>query len=1044
MKFSEFSVKNSLFVNLFSAFIIISGIVSVINLRKEAFPVVSFNRVLVTTALRGASPEKIERLVTIPLERELREVENIDEMISSSTEGESYISLNVDDKVKDLQKVVNDIQKAVDRVTDLPDDIEERPLVKDITSSEIPVLKIALSGELNEFVLRRYADNLKDLIEDIEEVASVARTGWRDEEYWIEPDIAKMKEYHISFYELAIAVKAQNVDMPGGKQEYDGKEFMVKVKGELKTKEDIENTVIRSSDLGNWVKVKDVANVRHTFQDDIILNKSLGTRAITFTVVKREAGDIIRLVSKVHKVIKEFKKNVPQILKISTFYDLSYYVKRRLNVLRSNGVIGFCLVVLTLFLFLPPLSAFVTALGIPIAFFTTFGIMYFMGVTINLLTMFGLVMVLGMIVDDGIIISENVCRNIENGMPPKEAAIKGTNEVFRPVLATVLTTMIAFSPLMFMGGLIGRFVKFIPLIVIIALSASLVEAFIILPSHLADFARPSNLKGGRKENPWLKWLSVKYTSILEKAIKSRYKVVGVVFAIFIASLILARIFMPFVLFSARGVEQFSIYLEGTTGNSLEKTNELIAPMEEIVDKLPAEYLDTYETLVGYIGEERGYDPNEKRGSNFAQIRVYLTPAAKRDKTAEQIIDMMRPQTEALFEKLKPQGVEKLYFYEFREGPPVGRAVDARVRGVNIEIIKEITDKMKAYLARLEGIKDISDSYSLGAKEIDIIIDEEKAQKAYLTNAKIAFAIRASFSGVVATTIKQEKAEKEILVLVRLPQEQRNEEAVFENIVVENNFGALIPLKEVTKRTYSQGLRSIKHMDGKRFISILADVDNKKMTSLKAKNLIIKYFKSISAQYPGYSLRFSGEAKETMESLGNLGKAFLLAALFVFLILATQFNSLIQPFIIMLTIPFGIIGFIVAFLLHGEPLGFLAIMGFVGLCGVVVNDSIVLVDFINKRRHYESLKEAVIEAGQVRLRPVLITTVTTVVGLATVAYGIGGLDPFLRPMALAISWGLMFGTILTLIMIPCTYLIVEDIKNLIKKHNENNRYKASAA
>ena len=484
-----------------------------INLRKEAFPPTAFNRAIVTTSLRGSTPEKVERLITTPLERELKEVENINEMVSTSIGGESFISLKIDDKVKETQKVINDIQKAVDRVVDLPDDVEERPLVTEITSDQIPVIKIAVSGELSEFVLRDHADSLKDLLEDIEDVASVSRSGWRDEEYWIEPDLETLKEYHISFYELALAVRAQNVDLPGGKQKYDGKEFMVKVKGELKTKEDIEDTVIRSSDLGNWVKVKDVATVKHTFQDDVILNKSLGTRAITFTVIKRESGDILRLVENVHRIVKEFKKDVPQELKVSTFYDLSYYVKRRLNVLRSNGTIGFFLVIFILFLFLPRISALMTAIGIPIVFFTTFWIMYALGFTINLLTMFGLVMVLGMIVDDGIIISENVCRNIEQGMPPKEAAVKGTDEVFRPVLATVLTTMVAFSPLMFMGGLLGRFVKFIPLTVIIALSASLVEAFIILPSHLADFARPSHLKHGKKESPWLKWLTANETAL---------------------------------------------------------------------------------------------------------------------------------------------------------------------------------------------------------------------------------------------------------------------------------------------------------------------------------------------------------------------------------------------------------------------------------------------------------------------------------------------------------------------------------------------------
>ncbi|MFH1504130.1 MAG: efflux RND transporter permease subunit [Candidatus Omnitrophota bacterium] len=1032
MKFAEFSVKNSLFVNLFSIFIVITGVVSLIHLRKEAFPNVSFNVITVSTSLRGASAAKVERLVTVPIEKELKEVSNIDEIISTSNNGISTIIIRVIPGIKDLRKVVNDTQKAVDRVTNLPDDVDERPVVTEITSSEMPVIKIAVSGEMDEFALRKYADDLRDSLEGIEGVSSVNRQGWRDEEFWVEPDIDRMVDFHISFTELARALNEQNVDSPGGKLEADGKEFSVKVKGELKTKEDIENTIIRANDLGNWIKVKDIADVRYTFSDEVVMNKSWGMRAIILTVIKREKGDIIKIVDKVHKTIGEMKEKYPAELKISTFYDMSYYVKRRLKVLKSNGLIGAVVIVFMLFLFLPPVPAIMTAAGIPIAMCATFWAMSCLGLTINLITMFGLITVLGMVVDDGIIISENVYRHMENGLSPRVAAVNGTNEVARPVLTTVITTIVAFSPLMLMEGLLGDFVKHIPYIVIIALLASLVEAFIILPSHLADFMKFKKGKYTRKEKKWFKWLHDNYIKVLKKSLKYPYHVVGGVFAILLLTLIAAKLFMPFVLFSAKGVEQFSIRLEASAGTALEQTNKLIRPVEELVDKLPAEYLDTYETTIGNIGEERGYDPNAKQGSNFAQINAYLTPSAKRDKSAAQIIEIMRPKLDEIYKQLEPQGVVKLSFQEFKEGPPVGRAIDIRVRGEDFDIIRNIVKQIKEYFSQQEGIKDFSDSYNLGAQEINIIIDEQEAQKVFLSNSQIAFAVRASFSGVVATTIKRETAEKEIKVLVRAPQAQRNDFAVFDKIVIANKFNNLIPLSRVAKQVSTRSLRAISHLDGKRFISITGDVDNKKMTSMQAKDLINVNFKDIAQKYPGYSLRFSGEAEETAKSVSSLFRAFLIAGLLIFLILATQFNSLIQPFIVMLAMPFGIIGFIIAFLLHGEPLSFLGIMGFIGLMGVVVNDSIVLVDFINKRKNETHIREAVVEAGSLRLRPVVITTVTTVCGLSTVAYGIGGFDPFLKPMALAISWGLLFATVLTLIVIPCVYLIEEDIRKFLKQ------------
>ncbi len=359
-----------------------------------------------------------------------------------------------------------------------------------------------------------------------------------------------------------------------------------------------------------------------------------------------------------------------------------------------------------------------------------------------------------------------------------------------------------------------------------------------------------------------------------------------------------------------------------------------------------------------------------------------------------------------------------------------------MRGEKFETIKEIAGKVKNFLKMQPGISNLSDSYDLGIEEINVIVDEEKARQAYLTNSQIAYAIKAGFSGVVATTIKREKAEKEIKVLVRASEKDRNDKGIFDKVVISNKFGNLIPLKQVTKFVPSQGLRSFNHVDGKRFIAVTADVDGKKMTSVKANKLIMDNFKDIPLEYPGYSIKVGGEHEETVESMQSLMQAFLIAIFLIFVILATQFNSLLQPFIVMLTIPFGIIGFIFAFFIHFHlydmPLGFIGIMGFIGLTGVVVNDSIVLVDFINKRRETIPIRDAILEAGSLRLRPVLLTTITTVCGLATVAYGIGGLDPFLQPMAVGMSWGLMFATGLTLVVIPCAYLIIEDIQKKFRR------------
>jgi len=1027
---AEFAIKHSLFVNLLSVFLIIAGLFSVYHLRKEAFPVVSFDVATVTTVYKGATPGEVERLVTTPLEKELKEVDSIDEINSISSENLSAIIMKINPDVEDKQKIVNDIQKAVDRVTDLSENSEE-PLVTEVTSKEIPVIIVSLSGDLSESKIQEYAEDLEDSFLDIDGVASIERRGFRDREFWVQPDLNKMKKYYVSFDEIVNSLKERNVSLPAGEIETENTVFDVKTTGEFYTKEEIEDVIIRANTQGNWLKIKDVAAVKDTFEEENIINKVEKTRAISLIVVKREKGDTIKIVRDVNNTIEKFKSIAPEELKIRTFYDMSFYIKRRLNVLRCNGMFAIIFVVGILFLFLHPRPAFLTALGIPIALLATFWVMDLWGISINLITMFGLIVVLGMLVDDGIIISENVYRYVEEGMLPKDAAIRGTSEVVTPVFTTILTTITAFSPLIFMSGIIGKFIKNIPLVICIALGASLLEAFIILPSHLADFVKPiinKKKKSVQKKAMWLKKVIDKYEILLRKAIRNRYKVCLGVFLLFIIAIVIVKFYMPFILFTSRGVEQFMIRAETKLGTPLDKTSRLMAPVEDLVANMSDEYVDTFETQIGILDERRGFDPDIRRGSNLAQINVYLTPSQSRTKIATEIIEEYRSKLK------KIKGFEKLYFREFKEGPPIGKPIYLRVRGEEYDIINKIVKQIKDYLGTLEGVRDITDSYELGDKEFHVVVNEKAAASAYLSIGQIASSIRNAFEGLVATSIKPTKAEEEIDVRVRLPAYQRGKKNIFDEIVIRNRYGKLIPFNTIASIKETQGLRSVKHLDGKRYVSVSAEVDNEKITSAEANKLLKNEFKNVSIDYPGYIIRYGGEEEETRKSMKSLYQAFILALFLIFLILATQFNSLIQPFVVMLTIPFGLIGVIFGLLIHNLPISFLALLGVVGLMGIVVNDSIVFMDFINKLRSKgTSRRESIVQAGRLRFRPVMLTTLTTVAGIGTVAYGIGGKDPFLVPMALSITWGLIFATSLTLIIIPCIYSIVDDIKMKIVGH-----------
>lgn len=1022
-KIAEFSVNHPLLVNLLTAFIIVTGLFSLTQLKREAFPEVSFDVVTVNTVYQGALPEEVERLVTTPLEKELKTVDDIEEMSSISVEGLSTITLEIDPDAKNKRKIIDDIQTAVDRVVNLPLD-SKKPLVTELTSKQFPVIIVSVTGDVDEPRLQEFALSLEDRFLDIDGVASVKRGGFRDKEFWIELDLDKMKDMHVSFDEVAGALSKRNIGLPAGKIVCPEIIFNVKTRGEFYAKAEIENVVIRANDAGMQLKVKDIGTVSDTFEEQDIIDRTEGYRSISLVVVKREKADTIKIVDEVKKITAEYND---QKIKVKTFYDLSYYIKRRLNVLGSNGIFGFILVSISLFVFLHAIPAFFTAWGIPAALLTTFIVMNFFGLSINLITMFGLIIVLGMLVDDSIIVCENIYRYIEKGLSPKEAAIKGASEVMLPVLCTIATTIVAFFPLVFMSGLLGRFMRDIPIIICIALAASLVEAFIALPSHMADFAHPKKEEKEKKADRWFSRQQLRYSRILEKAVNNRYKVCLVVLILFFAAVVTAFKFMPFVLFASRGVEQFMIRAETKIGTPLEKTEELIKPLENLVSAIPREYMDTYHTEVGILKEERAHDPESNQGSHLAQITVYLTPEQNRKKSAKEIIEEFRPKLSQV------QGFEKIYFREFKQGPPTGKPIYLRIKGDDYTIINKITSEIKDYLGSLKGVQDITDGYILGNQELHVIVDGGKAAAVYASVDDVARTVRAAFEGWVATTIKPVKAEEEIKVRLRLNQAQRNRPEIIDELIVANRLGNLIPLKEVAQIKETQGIKTVRHVDGRRFIYVSAEVDNKYITSSVANHLISQKFKDISQQYPGYTLVFGGEAEESAKSIRSLLIAFLLAILMIYVILAAQFNSLIQPLVVMFSIPFSVIGVVFALKIHNEALGFLVILGLIGLVGVVVNDSIILMDFINRLRSQgRERRESIIEAAKLRLRPIMLTTITTVLGVSTVAYGIGGKDPFLQPMALTFAWGLLFSTSLTLILIPCVRAIIDDLALKIKK------------
>ncbi|WML95495.1 efflux RND transporter permease subunit [Leptospira interrogans] len=1068
----EFFLSKSIFVNLLTFLVILIGGFTAVKMNREAFPNINFDIVSVVTVFPGASPSEMEKLVTKPLEEAIQEVDGIKEFRSASIENRSGIVITLDPDSKNTQKVVDDIKSAIDRVEDLPEEAED-PIVTEITTSRQPVIEINISLKSNdssieaEKHLKAQAKIVEQALEDIPGVARISKRGWRDTEMQVDIDPVAMFSKYLTSQDIIFALKNRNINFPGGNIAGNQKEVILRTIGEFNSPKEIETVHVRSNEVGNSIRIDNVARVTEGLKEAEYLDKVNGKKTIALTVIKREKADAILVVDEAKKIIEEFKKNSKNEFEYAFVNDLSKYIRRRLGVLLSNAIGGLILVTASLFLFLGWRVALMTALGIPVSFGATFVIMDYLGLTLNLISMFGLIIVVGILVDDAIIICENVYRYMEEGMPAYEAALKGTSEVIDPVTATVTTTVAAFAPMLFMTGIFGKFIYSIPLVVIIALLASLSEAFFILPSHLYDINKHKFHSGEiKEESGWFYKLKVNYyLPLLKFALKHRLQIFIYLFAMLVGSFALFAVFGRFKLFPG-SVDVFQIKLTGQTGISLQEMEKFTHALETELAKISKEEIENYVTRVGIIQKDPN-DPFTKRGKHYAQVLVYMTPEENRKRGTDTIISEIREKTiwllneksvktleetrkkeaEKKKEEYKPFNLNEypaefsrfkgqllaLDFEKLAGGPPVGKPVAIEIRGDDYDTLIRIGEEYKSVMAKVPGVTDIGDDFNEGKDEIRIKVNESLASTAGVSVFKVAQAINTAFQGTVATKIK--RADEEVEVKVRFPEEVRKSIGSLNNIFVSNQLGKLIPVSRLINYVREPGFANINHLDGKRLLTVTANLDEIKTDTRRANAEIAKLSKGIIDKYPGYRMRFGGENKDTEESLASLGRAFLVAFIIIFMILASLFRSLIQPVIVVSSIPFSLIGVILAFVLHGEYFGFLAFLGIVGLAGVVVNDSIVLVDFANQlklEKPGEDIDSILVETGLLRLRPVVLTTVTTVLGLLPTAYGIGGKDPFLVPMALAFGWGLAFSSFLTLVVVPVLYKTVHNVQLKINR------------
>jgi multidrug efflux pump subunit AcrB len=871
MNLAKFSIKQKVLVNLITFAAIIVGIFVTANMQREAMPNVEIDYVAISTIYPGASPYEVEKLITIPIEDALENIDGIESYNSGSRESSSFLFVELEPDLANRDKVINEIAREVDKV-DLPDDAED-PEVEELVI-EHSLIEVAFTGkDMPEEELRQHVLNFEEILKNIKGVGSVDRVGWRDKEISIEVDPDNLEKYYISLAQVIQCIRNQNVNLPGGKLKSGSKEMIIRTVGEIDNAKGFEDIIIRTNSDGKYLYIKDVAQAKETFEEQTQIYKTNGHVSINLIPKKKKSGDTIKIVDQIKKEVATYQKTLPENVSIALLNDMAFYVKRRLNVLTSNGTIGLVLLVITLLMFLNVRIALVTAMGIPFAFLTALIFMSFFGVSLNLLTMFGLIIVLGMIVDDAIVVSENVYRHMEEGMPVKEAVITGAHEVAAPVTATILTTTAAFLPLMFTAGIMGKFLRFFPMGVIFALGASLFEALIILPSHLAEWVRPlkaaSELEVQQElpmkdkslfakimlfpistaatvkhylfsherkgsEAKWFQNLLNGYTAILKFSVRKRYLMGFCAFLMLVGAVVFSVKIMPFKLFPDM-IEMFYARIEAPEGTSLEQTNKMLMEVEEEILKLPGEELENVTGIVGYIGDFDGGGINQKWGGQYAQCVIYLTPEQKRERDADEIISKLR----STIENKNIPGVVSLSFEKVQNGPPVGKPVAVQVRGDNYETLLKLTREVQSFMGTIDGVEDIKDNYELDKEEIQVTIDKKEAARLGLNVLQIAGTIRYAFEGGLATTVRKEGEDVE--VLVRLPEKDKNRISTLRQLTIPNNSGRLIKLFKVANFDNKQGIKNLSHEFGKRTITITASVDENKITPVAANMRIKKKF-----------------------------------------------------------------------------------------------------------------------------------------------------------------------------------------------------------
>ncbi|MBK9405814.1 MAG: efflux RND transporter permease subunit [Ignavibacteria bacterium] len=1043
MNVSKLAVNNKVTVYIMTVIIIIVGLVSYISIPKESAPSITIPNIFVSTAYFGVSPQDIESLVSQEIEKEVKGIKDVKKVTSISQESFSFVNIEFNPDVK----IDEALQKVRDKVsiakTKMPKDIEE-PNVMEINLAEQPMLYVNLSGNLGLAALKDIADKLSDDIEGISGILSADVKGGLEREVKINVDANRLKYYNLTFTDITGKIGMENLSIPGGSVDVGTQNYLVRVPGEYQDPELIRDIVIKA-ESGKPIYLRDVAQVIYGYKQRSTMSRENGQEAVAIVIKKRSGENIIRIADDIKALVEKKKSSLPEGLKISFTGDQSKSIKNTVHELENGIVTGFLLVCLILLASMGLKNAFLVATSIPFSFFISFIILSAFGVTLNIVVLFGLILVLGIIVDDAIVVTENIYRLQESeGYNPHDAAIEGPREVQIPVTIATFTIISSFAPLLFFPGIVGQFMRYLPITLIVCLFSSLFVAMIINPVLSAHFI---NFKKDRerlhKKTKWYNiitkfhlWFDELFAAIVksyEKALRfalrhRKFTIGGTVFMLFLVFFVYGKFNNGIEFFPQVEPQQAYIHVNMPVGTNLDKSNEVTKIVEQ---KLPPfKDIEYYLTNVGSeIGEGFGSDVSSK-----STITLSFFDKEDREqssfKTIEEIRDAINNITTADVRIQKQSG-----------GPPTGPPVNIEISGDDFVKLGQLSDEVKKAIKDIPGIKDLKDDFDEARPEIKISIDREKASLYGLSTATIASTVRTAINGTAASKFRV--ADNEYDITVRLDSSQRESISAISDIYLPGKDGAKVPLTSVAKIDFSGGIGAINRKDLKRVVTVSANAEGRLGNDV----LIDVKEKLKDLKFPtGYGIVYTGEQESQEESQTFLAKAFLISLLLVFFFLVIEFNSITSPVIIMFTVLLSLIGVLLGLLITQTPFGIIMTgIGVIALGGIVVRNAIILLDFQKELESRGlSREESVIQSGMIRLRPVFLTAAATILGLVplttgvdfdwrTLSWVIGGQNTaFWRPMGVAIIFGLSVATFLTLVVVPTIFVSVNNILDRFKK------------